>query len=166
MMKFTCVAAAGMLCLAAAPSMAALSPTDRAFLEKAAQGGLVEVSLGQLAEQNAASQQVKDFGQKMVADHTQANQKLQQIAQSESLKLPSAPTSKDQALQRRLSGLKGPAFDTAYTQDMVKDHQQDITEFTHEAQSGQDPALKSFAQETLPVLQQHLHMAQAAASKK
>jgi putative membrane protein len=160
------MAAAGILCLAAVPSLAALSSADRMFADKAAQGGLAEVALGQLAEQNAGSQQVKDFGQRMVTDHSRANQKLQQIAQTQNITLPSAPDSKDQAVQRRLSGLKGAAFDAAYTQDMVKDHRQDIAEFQHEAQSGQDPALKAFAQQTLPILQQHLQLAEAASSQK
>jgi putative membrane protein len=160
------LAAAALFALVAGPAMAAVSATDRTFVQKAAAGGLAEVSLGQLAQQNARSQQVKDFGQRMVTDHNQANQELQQIAQSENLTLPTAPDSKDQELQKRLSALKGTAFDAAYTQDMVKDHQQDIAEFKREAQSGQDPALKAFAQKTLPVLQQHLQMAQAASAQK
>jgi len=160
------MAAAAMFMLVAAPAMATLSATDRTFAQKAAAGGLAEVSLGQLAQQNASSQQVKEFGQRMVTDHSQANQELQQIAQSENLTLPTTPESKDQALQKRLSALKGTAFDAAYTQDMVRDHQQDIAEFKREAESGQDPALKAFAQKTLPVLQQHLQMAQAASAQK
>jgi len=160
------LAAAALFVLVAGPAMATLSATDRTFAQKAAAGGLAEVSLGQLAQQNASSQQVKDFGQRMVTDHSQANEELQQIAQTENLTLPTAPDSKDQALQKRLSGLNGTAFDAAYTQDMVRDHQQDIAEFKREAQSGQDPALKAFAQKTLPVLQQHLQMAQAANAQK
>jgi putative membrane protein len=160
------LATAGMICLASAQSMAALSSTDRTFAEKAAAGGLAEVSLGQLAQQNGSSQQVKDFGQRMVTDHTQANQELQQIAQTDNLTLPTTPDSKDQAIEKRLSALKGSSFDAAYTQDMVKDHQQDIAEFKREAQSGQDPALKAFAQKTLPVLQQHLQMAESARAQK
>jgi len=158
--------AAGVIGLTAAQSMAALSSTDRTFAQKAAAGGLAEVSLGQIAAQNANSQQVKDFGQRMVTDHTQANQELQQIAQQENLTLPTQPDSKDQATQKRLGTLTGTAFDTAYTKDMVQDHRQYIAEFKREAQSGQDPALKAFAQKTLPVLQQHLQMAEAAASQK
>jgi putative membrane protein len=155
-----------MFVLVAAPAMATLSATDRTFAQKAAAGGLAEVSLGQLAEQNASSPQVKAFGERMVTDHSQANEELKQIAQSENLTLPTTPESKDQALQKRLSALKGTAFDAAYMQDMVRDHQQDIAEFKQEAESGQDPALKAFAQKTLPVLQQHLQMAQAASAQK
>jgi putative membrane protein len=167
MMNYKLVlAAAGILGLAAGQSIAAMSKSDQTFAEKAAAGGMAEVALGQLAEQNASSAQVKDFGQRMVTDHGQANQELQQIAQTENLTLPAQPDSKDQATQKRLSGLKGTAFDSAYTKDMVRDHEQDIAEFKREAQSGQDPALKAFAQKTLPILQQHLQMAQAAASQK
>ncbi len=160
------VVAAGMLGLAASQAMAAPSATDRTFAQKAAAGGLAEVSLGQLALQNASSQQIKSFGQRMITDHSQANQELQQIAQTESITLPTTPDSKDLAKQRRLNALKGTAFDAAYTQDMVSDHQQDIAEFRHEAQSGQDPALKAFAQKTLPILQQHLQLAEAATTQK
>ena len=158
--------AAAMLALATGPAMAALSATDRSFVQNAAAGGLAEVALGQLAQQNASSQQIKAFGQQMITDHGQANQELQQIAQTENLTLPTAPANKDQAVQKRLSGLKGSAFDAAYTQDMVKDHKQDIAEFQREAQSGQDPVLKAFAQKTLPTLQKHLQMAEAATAQK
>lgn len=70
------------------------------------------------------------------------------------------------AARQRLMGLKGSAFDAAYARDMVKDHQQDVAEFRKEARAGQDPALKAFARKTLPVLQQHLQMAQAVSSGK
>ncbi len=160
------LAVAGLIGLSAAPSMAALSKTDQDFARKAAAGGLSEVSLGQLAQQDATSTPVKQFAERMVNDHTQANQELQQIAQQENLTLPTTPDSKDQAEQKRLSGMKGSAFDSAYTKFEVRDHRQDIAEFQREATSGQDPALKAFAQKTLPVLRQHLQMAEAAATAK
>ena len=160
------LATAGLIGIAAAQSMAAMSKSDQDFARKAAAGGMAEVSLGQLAQQNAGSAQVKDFGQKMVTDHGQANQELRQIAQQENLTLPGAPDSKDQATEKRLSRLKGAAFDAAYTKDMVQDHAQDVADFKREAQSGQDPALKAFARKTLPVLQQHLQMAQSVTAKQ
>jgi putative membrane protein len=160
------LAAAGLVGLLTGQAVAAMSATDRTFAQKAAAGGLAEVALGQLALQNGSSQQVKDFGQRMVTDRGQANQELQRIAQSENLALPTSLDSKEQALQKRLSSLKGPAFDAAYTQNMVKDHEQDVAEFKREAQSGQDPALKAFAQKAVPILQQHLQMAQAASAQK
>ena len=160
------LAAAGVLGLAATQSMAALSKADQTFAEKAAAGGLAEVSMGQLAQQNGSSDQVKQLGGQMVTDHTKANQELQQIAQNENVTLPTEPDSKDQAVQKRLGDLKGTAFDSAYSKDMVRDHKQDIADFRKEARSGQDPALKAFAQKTLPVLQEHLRMAQALTSRK
>jgi putative membrane protein len=141
-----------------------LSPQDKTFATKAAAGGQAEVMMGQLAEKNGSSQQVKQFGQRMVQDHTQANQELMVIARSQNLTLPTTPDAKDRSTEERLSNMKGQAFDTAYIQDMVQDHQEDIADFQKEAQNGQDPALKAFAQKYLPVLQQHLQMAKAAQS--
>jgi putative membrane protein len=97
----------------------------------------------------------------MITDHTQANAELQQIAEQANIKLPSQPTGKDASAAQKLGGLKGAAFDQAYAQDELRDHQQDVALFRKEANSGQDPALKAFAQKTLPILQQHLQMAQA-----
>jgi putative membrane protein len=109
---------------------------------------MVEVQMGQLARQNATSTQVKQFGEQMVTDHTQANQEPRQIAQQENLQLPAQPSSKDQATARQPGNLKGSAFDSAYSRDMVRDHQQDVADFHKEARSGQDPALTSFARDT------------------
>jgi putative membrane protein len=158
--------AAGLIGLSATPSFAALSGADRNFADKAAAGGLAEVQLGQLAQQKAASPTVKQFGQRMVTDHSQANQALEQIAKQQNLTLPTQPDSQQQATIQRLQGLSGTAFDSAYTQDMVTDHHQDIADFQKEANSGQDPQLKAFAQKYLPVLQQHLQLAQAAEKAK
>jgi putative membrane protein len=160
------LAATGILVLAGAQSMAALSPADRQFASAAASGGQAEVALGQLAQQNGGSAQVRQFGQRMVTDHTEAYQELKQIAAKEKLQLPTRPDSSEQAVQQRLSKLKGAAFDSAYTQDMVKDHQQVIAAFQKEAQSGQDPDLKAYAQKTLPTLQEHLQMAESIESNK
>lgn len=127
---------------------------------KAASDGLAEVEASQLAQQRATSPQVKQFAARMIADHTQANNELQQIAQQQDLTLPTQPDSKDASKVQKLRGLNGAAFDKAYAQEQVPDHQSDIAMFRKEAQSGQDPALKAFAQKTLPILQQHLQLAQ------
>ena len=137
-----------------------LSAADKTFVNKAAQGGMAEVELGQLATQKAQSDQVKQFGQKMVDDHTKANDKLKEVASQENITLPTGLDAKDQATMDHLSKLSGAQFDKAYMQDMVEDHKKDVAEFQKEANSGKDPAVKNFAQQTLPVLQQHLQMAQ------
>lgn len=154
------------LTLAASPVIAQpASPADKTFATKAAAGGQAEVRLGQLALKNAESPKVRQFGERMVTDHTQANQALEQIGRQQQMTLPTVPDAADRATEERLSNLKGRAFDTAYVQDMVKDHETDVADFRREADSGKDPALKAFAQKYLPVLEQHLQLAKAAEVK-
>ncbi len=133
---------------------------DKTFMKKAAEGGMAEVQLGQLAQQNAQSQEVKDFGQRMVTDHTKANDQLKQVAEQQKVTLPAAPSSHDQAEYNKMSKLHGEAFDKAYAKMMVADHRKDIAEFKQEASSGRDPAVKNFASQTLPTLQEHLQLAE------
>ena len=153
--------AVGLVGVAAVPAHADLTNADRSFLERAASGGLAEVQTAQLAQQRSSSPQVKQFANRIITDHTQANTELLQIAQDQNITLPEQPSSKDASTYRRLIGLNGTAFDQAYAQAEVGDHQQDIALFRKEAQSGQDAALKSFAQKTLPILIQHLQLAQS-----
>ena len=134
---------------------------DSAFAMKAAQGGMAEVKLGQLATEKGSSQTVKDFGQKMVDDHGKANNELKQLASQKSWTLPTDISAKDQATYDRLSKLSGAQFDKEYMADMVKDHKADVAEFQREADRGTDPDLKAWAAKTLPTLQQHLSMAQS-----
>jgi putative membrane protein len=142
-----------------------LKSADRAFVTKAAQGGLAEVELGNLATQKAANDKVKHFGQQMVTDHSKANDALKLIAVSEGITLPTGLDSKADALKTRLSGLNGADFDRAYMENMVKDHKEDIAEFQKEADHGTDQQIKEFALKTLPTLQHHLQMAQDALSE-
>ena len=127
--------AAGLLNFAV-PASAALSSADREFVQEAASGGMAEVQAAQLAQQRANSPQIKDFASRMITDHTQANTELQQIAQQESITLPSQPTGKDAAAAKKLSGLNGAAFDKAYSQDQLSDHQQVVALFRKEASRG------------------------------
>lgn len=133
---------------------------DETFTMKAAQGGLAEVQLGQLAVQKASNPDVKAFGQKMVDDHQKANDQLKDAAGKENFAMPTAPAAKDKAEAARLEKLSGAAFDKAYIAHEVADHKKDVAEFQHEAKSGQDEQIKNFAQQTLPTLQEHLKLAQ------
>jgi len=139
-----------------------VSAADKKFATGAAQGGLAEVELGQLAAQKGQSDKVKQFGQRMVDDHTSANKELKSVAQKNNITLPTSINAKDQALKDKLSGLSGAEFDRAYMTSMVKDHQKDISEFQKEANSGSNADLKGFAARTLPTLQEHLRMAREA----
>lgn len=137
--------------------------SDRKFMDKAAQGGMAEVELGQLAQQNGQSADVKAFGKRMVDDHSKANDQLKQLAAQKGVSLPTSLDSKDQATKDKLSKLQGAAFDKAYMKDMVADHKQDVAEFKHESMAAHDPDLKNWAGQTLPTLQSHLQEAEKIA---
>lgn len=145
-------------------SNAMMKSPDAKFAMKAAQGGMAEVQLGQLAAQKASNPDVKAFGQQMVDDHSKANDQLKSVASQEKMTLPTTMNAKDQALYTKLQGLSGADFDKTYTKAMVKDHQEDIKEFQKEADKGKDPQIKNFASQTLPILQQHLSKIQSIQS--
>jgi putative membrane protein len=132
---------------------------DAHFAKTAAQGGMAEVKLGQLAEEKGSNDTVKSFGKRMVEDHSKAGDKLKGVASRESITLPTDISAKDQATYDRLAKLNGAAFDRAYARDMVKDHETDVAAFQREANGGKDESLKGFASETLPTLQDHLKQA-------
>jgi putative membrane protein len=132
---------------------------DDTFVRKAAQGGMAEVKLGQLAQSNGSSDAVKQFGQRMVTDHSKANDQLKDAAAKENITVPTDISAKDQATYDSLSKLTGSAFDKAYARDMVTDHEKDIADFNKEATSGQKDSIKNFASETLPTLKDHLKQA-------
>ena len=137
---------------------------DQAFVAKALEGGMAEVQLGQLAEQKSQSPDVKQFGQKMVADHQQMGDKwFKPVAKQMGVSEPKGPSKKDKKLMEKLQGLSGPQFDTEYMQAMVKDHKEDLKEFQNEAQMAQDPNVKQIAQQGATVISQHLQLAEKIA---
>jgi putative membrane protein len=151
--------------LAAGPALAQnqnAQNADKRFIDHVARDGQAEVELAQLAEKKGVSPQVKALAQHLAADHTKANQQLQQIAQKEGVKVPQGAEKEKSATLTKLEKLNGAAFDRAFLEEQVQDHQKDIQFFQHEATTLQNPQLKSFAQQTLPVLQRHLQMAQQA----
>lgn len=150
---------------ASAAQSGKLSPADRVFMRKAAQGGKAEIELGQLAQEKASSPEVKQFGQRMVTDHTQAADQLKQVAEKEGVKLPETLNAKDRATKARLEKLSGSAFDRAYMKDMVTDHTEDVREFKTEARNGKDPDVKNFAAQTAPTLEDHLKEAKSIEPK-
>jgi putative membrane protein len=133
--------------------------SDTAFAKMAAEGGLAEVKLGQLAEGKGTAQAVKDFGKRMVTDHSKADDTLKAAASKDRIALPTEMSAKDQVVYNRLSNLSGQAFDRAYARDMVRDHSADVAEFRQEAKDGKDASIKGFASQTLPTLEDHLKQA-------
>lgn len=129
---------------------------DRDFVMEAASGGLMEVTLGKLAQANAASAQVKQFGQMMVTDHSKANTELKAVAAKKNMTISAEPMEKQQKMIDDLKTKKGADFDKAYVEMMVDDHKEDVGKFKDEADKGKDADVKAFAAKTLPVLQKHL----------
>ena len=138
---------------APAAKSSSLSVKDKTFMKKATKGGMMEVAMGNLAEQNGQSEDVKSFGKRMVTDHSKANDELKSIASKKGVQLPSKePTTKWSS-------------DNAYMDAMVKDHEKDLAEFQEEAKSGSDPDVKKFAEDTAKMVQEHLELAKETQSK-
>lgn len=133
--------------------------SDRKFVDHAAQGGMAEVELGKLAQQRAADPQVKAFGERMVQDHSKANDELLRIANQKGIPAPAMDHS-HQSDADKLAKKSGADFDKAYMKHMLNDHKKDVKMFEKTAKSAKDPDIKDFAARTLPTLQAHLQQAQ------
>jgi putative membrane protein len=132
---------------------------DTDFAVEAADGGMLEVQLGTFAAANAASPDVKKFGQMMVDDHTKANDELKTLANQKGIALPATLSDKHQKKYDDLVSRKGADFDEEYMEFMVKDHEEDIDAFEKEANDGNDPEVKSWASGKVATLRHHLDMA-------
>lgn len=135
---------------------------DTEFAVAAADGGMLEVQLGKLAQTNSTMANVKAFGQMMVDAHSQANEELITLAAQKNITLPTVLSDKNQRKYDDLAAKTGKDFDDAYTDFMVKDHQDDIDMFKKEADKGNDPDLKSWAAGKVSTLEHHLEMAKQA----
>lgn len=148
------------------PGMDTQMMNDKMFLRKAAAGGMAEVQFGQLAAQQANSEEVKSFGLKMVTDHTSLNEEMKPIADNMGVRLPMKLEKKDEAEYQRLKSLSGDEFDKAYITDMVKDHHQDLKEFRQEAASATDPTLKEAVTRGEAIIKEHTMMIDKIAQEK
>lgn len=141
--------------------------TDQEFVDFAAQTDMVEANLGQLADSVASSQSVKDYAQMIVADHTKDYGQLSDVAHQASLNMPSAIDAKHNKMMiDPFQKLKGSAFDHRYAAEMVAGHTKAIATYKKEAADAQNPALKSYAEQVLPVLQKHLEDAKSLGKSK
>ena len=138
---------------------------DGMFMRTAAMSSMAEVEHGRLAAQNATHDEVKQFGQRMVDDHTKANGELKGLASTKNVTLPAELDAKHKAMQDKLSKMKGDAFDRAYMAHMVTAHQEAVSLFQREAKTGKDNEAKAWATKTLPTLQEHLKMARGINAK-
>jgi putative membrane protein len=156
---FTTLAQAQTPALSAASTPATkASRADRSFATKAAAAGAAEIADAQPVLKNSSRQDVKNFAQRMVGDHTKAGDHLKSIATSEGIAFPSGESAADKKNTDALQKLNGTAFDQKYIQGQRTARKQAVSLFTSESKSGQDSQLKSFARQTLPTLQDHLKM--------
>jgi putative membrane protein len=154
----------GVVLILAGSSTQALAKSDPAFLTEAIQINLAEISVGDLAQKNGGSDDVKSFGKMLVDDHTASNMKATSLAQSNGVTPPTEPKAADKQKHDELAKLSGADFDREFAKAMVKGHEEAISKF--EAASKGDDDVAKFAQETLPTLQKHLKTAQTLASSK
>ena len=138
-----------------------LNAQDRQFLKEAGQGNAGEIALGQLASEKAQHETVKEFGRWMASAHGFASRELATITKRMHGKKPATSLEPDaQATRQKLQGLSGAQFDQAYLQGMIQDHQKDLRDFGQEARGGQDTLVRTFAENMIPAIQEHLREAQ------
>jgi putative membrane protein len=130
--------------------------TDEEFVTKAASGGMFEVESSKAAKNGAASAEVKKFADKMIADHTKANQELLDLAKKANLTVPTKMTDDHQKLLDRVKGARGQEFDPAYLDAQVKAHTEAVALFENASKGLKNADLKAFAEKTLPALKDHL----------
>jgi putative membrane protein len=129
---------------------------DQDFILAAAQGGMTEVKLGELAATNGMRDDIKKFGQMMVKDHTAINDDLKALAAQKGVTLPDSLDAKHQAMVDKMTALTGSEFDNAYINAMIKAHQKDAKAFKAESAATQDTDIKSFLDKSIPVVEAHL----------
>lgn len=142
-----------------------MNQQDKDFARLAAQANRGEIEIGTLAQQKASNDAVKEFGKRMVEDHTNAGHELRNWSAQTNFKLPTGITADDSSTKSSLSSESGTQFDQKYMQSQLKDHKQVIAAFEKEIQDGQDPQLKQIAAKILPVLQDHVRLAEDVAGK-
>jgi|SRR5215204_5181987 len=176
-MKLRALMVAGVvLAFAGSPAFAGQQPTtaekadrtmtgakapDAVFITKAAGAGMAEVELGRMGVEKASSDEVKKFAQRMVDDHSKANDELKTLAQSKNVTLPDAADPHVKAMQDKLSKMPSASFDRAFMQAMVTDHRKAVNDFRLASKAAKDPEVKAWAAKTLPTLEDHLKLAQS-----
>jgi len=139
--------------------------TENDFVIQAASGGIKEVELGKIAREKGQSPEVKDFGDRMVRDHSKANEELKAFTLEDNIILPDTMMEMDRMHVDELSELSGKEFDRAYIEMMIEDHEKTIELFEDASENHDDPEIKSWAQKTLPALKEHLKIAEQLQEK-
>lgn len=160
-MKIYTIALSAAFCITCANAQI-ISEKDVKFAQAAAEGNIMEIRLGELAQTNGLTAEVKSLGTMMVTDHTKANDELKTLAAKKNISLPSGMSEKAQKHYDMLAKKQGRDFDKAYSKCMVHDHKKDICKFKKEAKKGEEPELKQWASNMLPTLEHHKQMSEEA----
>lgn len=143
----------------------ALAKQDQQYFVSMAQANMAEVQAGKLAQQQAKSDEVKDYGGQMVEDHGKMLEEQRTMAKSKGVQLPKQPNKEQQAAMKKLQGAKGEQFDRAFMSQMVKDHEKALKLTRDAAKNAKDPELKAMAEKAAPDIEQHLQMARQISDK-
>ena len=153
------MAAGFILAVPCAKAQTVISMTDTNFILAAAQGGMTEVKLGELASTSGTRADVKEFGQMMVKDHTAINDDLKTLAAQKGVTLPNSLDAEHQGMVDKMTALTGSGFDDAYIAGMIQVHQTDAKAFRAESDATQDAGIKYFVDTSIPVVESHLKQA-------
>lgn len=159
------IATSVMLVPTASADDSPLNHTDKSFLEDSYKGGVTEIESAKMAEQKTANPDVKAFAEKLVADHTKANNELKAMADSKKVAVEGGTSLKDQSKGKSLDAKTGGDFDKAFIDDQIKDHKKDIEAFEKEANEAKDTDVKNLANKLLPTLKEHLSTAESIQEK-
>ncbi len=160
MMKRLYAALFGAAMGAAVATPSAFAADDsKEFIEKAVRGNIAEVKLGELAEKQAKSDQVKTLGQTLRTDHAKARDKSQALAKELGVNVPMQPMEDAKETYDELAKLSGAEFDREFVEAAVEDHEKDIELYSEQAEEGDNQKVTEYAKETLPVLKKHLDAA-------
>ncbi|MDH6060250.1 DUF4142 domain-containing protein [Chrysosporum bergii ANA360D] len=136
-----------------------ISEIDRVYVQEANQAGMAEVELAKLALERSKNEQVRQYAQQMIQDHTPLNQELMQLAQQKGITPSTNPSPKYQALKAQLSEFDGSIFDEAYINEAgINGNMENLVIHTRQIQLGQDPDLQAFAAKSIPVVETHLQL--------
>lgn len=138
-----------------------LTAADKQFMTKAAQSDQTEIQTSQLALNRSKNQEVRNFAQRMIQEHTNSSQQLTQIAQKKGFTLPKDVGKENRPLLTKLRNLNGTNFDRAYMQGQVQAHSKTLANYQNYLKQGQDPDLTAFASKIAPIVADHLQMAQS-----
>jgi len=136
-----------------------LSGADKLFIRQAAIGGQAEVELGKLAQQKGNSEVVRDFGKRMVSDHSKAYDQLMHLHQDANPSIPKAPDPEHKRIRDELDKASGKDFDIAYLASQIQDHQKTANLLLWAISFGQSAELTKYATHTLPTVMAHLEIA-------